>query len=96
MNFFKVIFLVLAILSGSFSIAFLIGGISKFQKFDFSDKDKLNFLSLFDALIFNSIFTALFNIHENWDKNREGRIYFYVFGGCCIITFVFGYLAKQI
>ncbi|MFZ2632086.1 MAG: hypothetical protein WA081_20650 [Desulfosalsimonadaceae bacterium] len=50
-----------------------------FQNFDFTEKRKVSVMELADGLIFNSLFTTIFRVFENWEKNRAGRQYLY---GC--------------
>lgn len=96
MNYLNIIFLSLAILSGSFAIVFMVGGILKFQNVDYSEKSKAPPYSPYDQLIINFIFRAFYNVYANWGKVKEGRIIIWIFAGCSIITFVFGYLAKNL
>ena len=78
---YDIICLVLAILSSSIALSFLIGGVLSFQRFNLFDKRKDSLAELADFWIFGSFFTAIYRVFQNWDKNKEGRQYLY----CCVL-----------
>ncbi len=85
MNINDIIFLVLAVLSGSIALSLLIGGVMAFQNFDLSEKRKVSIAELADGLLFSSFFTMIYRVFENWNKNKEGRQYLY---GCVLFTII--------
>ena len=89
-----IIFLIMAILSGSIALTLLVGGVMAFQNYDLSEKRKVSLIKIADVFIFSGIFTMIYNVGANWGKIKEGRNYFY---GCAIfslMTVVFAYFVN--
>jgi hypothetical protein len=85
MNVDDIIFLVLAVLSGSIALSLLIGGVLAFQNLDFSEKKKITLAEFADGLFFSSFFTAIYRVFKNWEKKKEERQYLY---GCMLFTVI--------
>ena len=90
----SILFLILAVLTGTFAATLLSAGAFSLQEPMDDNRSANSFLLLVDAIVFSALGSLFLGVAKNIHKDRQARAYLLIGTICALTAFLFGYLAR--